>query len=424
MQEKMTEEEFEISMEALAPRLEKYADLLVNFAMCVKPGQELVISAPLEAASFVKRLVRMAYKSQVQHVSVVWLDDELERITFENVSDEWLAHVPQWQREFYNGFAQKGAAFLTLTGADPDAMAGVDMAKIALSHKAKSEDCKEWRTALDFGRCPWTIAGVPTRKWAQKIFPQKSAREAVLALWEALLNTARVSATTREDWETHLAMLEKSKRFMNHNRFVSLHYSASNGTDLTLGLSHKTIWEGGPMMCQDGSRFSPNIPTEEVFTTPVKTKTEGIVFSALPLVHAGSVVQDFWFRFENGRVIDYDARTGKDVLSSILETDDGAAYLGECALISKNTPIRQSGLLFYNTLYDENASCHLALGRGFPECYEGGFDIGRTELNDLGINYSAQHVDFMVGTDDLNIVGTCEDGTEVPVFVNGEWAWE
>ena len=211
---------------------------------------------------------------------------------------------------------------------------------------------------------------------------------------------------------------------MNDRHFDALRYTASNGTDLTIGLTDRHIWAGGKSETPEGHPFFPNIPTEEVFTSPDRMRADGIVYSAMPLIHHGNKVDDFWLRFEAGRVIDYGARVGNDTLKSILETDEGAKRLGEVALISKNTPIRESETLFFDTLYDENASCHLALGIGFPECYDGGYEMSTDELRAAGVNTSATHVDFMIGTDDLTITGIQADGTEVPVFVNGQWGWE
>ena len=211
---------------------------------------------------------------------------------------------------------------------------------------------------------------------------------------------------------------------MNEHCFDAIRYTSSNGTDLTVGMNKGHIWEGGSARTVDGTVFFPNMPTEEVFTSPDRMRADGIVHSAMPLVHAGQVVRDFWFRFEGGAVVDFGAAQGADVLKSIVERDENAVRLGECALISKNTPIRQCGILFFNTLYDENASCHLALGTGFPECLQGGLDMTKDEIVERGVNQSAVHVDFMIGSDDLNIVGIAADGTETRIFVNGQWVWE
>ena len=424
MAKPMDFDELGVVMTGLRPRQRKYAELLLREGVNVQPGQEVAVTAPAAALPFVRMVVEEAYKAGAGHVTVMWKDDELSRLEYENVETSWFEKVPEWRRVQLNGLAEKGACFLWLDGDDPDGLKGIDPVKIATGSRAVNTQCDIWRSGLDFGRNAWSIGGVPTQAWATKVFPDKEPGDALLALWDAVLEVARVTSDPQSEWETHNAMLEKSKRRLNAAHFSALRYQASNGTDLTVGLTSKHIWEGGAATTVGGVRFFPNIPTEEIFTTPDRSKTEGIVHSALPLVHAGKVVRDFWFRFEGGRVVEFDAAEGRDVLASIIEADDGAAYLGECALISKNTPIRESGLLFYSTLYDENASCHLALGMGFPECYEGGFDLSPDELLTHGVNQSSQHVDFMIGTDDLDITGIKPDGEEVPVFTHGQWAWE
>ncbi|MDJ1122814.1 aminopeptidase [Olsenella sp. YH-ols2217] len=424
MAKPMDFDELGVVMTGLRPRQRKYAELLLREGVNVQPGQEVAVTAPAAALPFVRMVVEEAYKAGAGHVTVMWKDDELSRLEYENVETSWFEKVPEWRRVQLNGLAEKGACFLWLDGDDPDGLKGIDPVKIATGSRAVNTQCDIWRSGLDFGRNAWSIGGVPTQAWATKVFPDKEPGDALLALWDAVLEVARVTSDPQSEWETHNAMLEKSKRRLNAAHFSALRYQASNGTDLTVGLTSKHIWEGGAATTVGGVRFFPNIPTEEIFTTPDRSKTEGIVHSALPLVHAGKVVRDFWFRFEGGRVVEFDAAEGRDVLASIIKADDGAAYLGECALISKNTPIRESGLLFYSTLYDENASCHLALGMGFPECFEGGFDLSPDELLTHGVNQSSQHVDFMIGTDDLDITGIKPDGKEVPVFTHGQWAWE
>ena len=228
---------------------------------------------------------------------------------------------------------------------------------------------------------------------------------------------------TRSEWERHNATFEKNKRLLNGYAFDRLIYKSSNGTDFEVGLNDGHVWEGGAARTIDGTVFFPNMPTEEVFTSPDRLRANGVVHAVIPLVHAGRVVRDFWLRFEDGRVVEYDAAEGRDVLESILSTDENACMLGECALIAKDTPIRQSGLLFYDTLYDENASCHLAVGTGFPECLEGGLQLSRDELIARGVNQSRTHVDFMIGADDLSVKGITKTGEVIDVFVDGRWAW-
>ena len=410
-------------------RLKKYARLLVTAGVNVRPGQELVVQGPVERADFVRLAVAAGYEAGAGHVTVMWTDDAIKRLTYENVELEYFKTVPAWRREQLDSLARMGAAFLWLDGESPSALVGIDAAKPAAASKATNTQCKAYRHGMDFGENAWCIAGVPTLDWAATVFPDEEPTQAVEHLWDAILDVARVTDDPIAAWERHNESFERQKSFMNEQHFDRLHYTSSNGTDLTVGLTDRHVWEGGASRSVDGAvyphtRFFPNIPTEEVFTSPDRLRVDGVVHSALPLIHRGNRVDDFWLRFEGGAVVEYDAAVGLDVLKQIIETDENSMRLGECALISKNTPIRQLGVLFYNTLYDENASCHLALGKGFPECYEGGLDLSEEELLAHGINQSATHVDFMIGADDLDIVGIKPDGTEVQVFAHGQWAWE
>lgn len=425
MTAQMTVEECKRSLEGLAPQIRRYAELIVRKGGAVREGQEVVVQAPVERADFARIVVERAYAAGAGHVTVIWYDDAMTRLEYQNVELPYFEHTPAWKIAQLNGLAEAGASFIFLEGSDPSALKDIDPAKPAAVSKARNSECRSFRDGMDFGRNVWTIAGVPVESWACHVFPNLPAHEAIYRLWLAILETARATGDDPQlDWETHNAAFEKNKRFLNGRAFDRLHYTSSNGTDLTVGLNKGHIWEGGAARTVDGTVFFPNIPTEEVFTTPDRMRVDGIVRSALPLVHAGQVVRDFWLRFENGAVVDYDAVQGKDVLRHILETDENAVRLGECALISKNTPIRETGILFYDTLYDENASCHLALGMGFPECLEGGLDMDKDQLLAHGVNQSATHVDFMIGSDDLCVTGITADGEEVAVFTNGQWDWE
>ena len=421
----MTDEECRLATEGLSDQIELYANLLVRKGVSLRRGQELVLQAPVERADFVRRVVAAAYRVGAGHVTVIWSDDAVSRLTYENCPLEFFEHTPSWQVLQLNSLAEDGAAFLFLEGQDPAILKGIDPAKPAAASRARNTECRSFRDGMDFGRNAWCIAGVPVQAWANEVFPDLSPAEALYRLWVLILEVSRADGDDPESsWETHNASFEKTKRFLNGQRFDALRYEASNGTNLTIGLPEGHVWDGGAGRTQDGVTFFPNIPTEEVFSSPDRMRAEGTVHSALPLVHAGQVVRDFWLRFESGRVVDFGAEQGREVLRHIIETDEGSCRLGEVALVSKNTPIRQSDTLFYDTLYDENASCHLALGMGFPECISGGVSMSKEQLSEHGVNQSSAHVDFMIGTDDLSITGVCADGTEVPVFVNGQWAWE
>ncbi len=426
MQPALTLEDVRLGMRQIEPQIRRYASLIVRKGVNVQAGQQVVVQCPVEARAFCRLLVAEAYRAGAAHVTVIWGDDEVSRLVFENEDVERLSVTPEWQRVQLDSLAEAGACFIFVEGADPDALSGIDPARPASASKARNTQCRSFRRGLDFNITPWCIAGAPIAAWAQRVFPDEELAEAaVYRLWCAILAAARADGEDPESaWELHDATFEKNLRFMNGHRFDALRYTASNGTDLTIGLGAGHVWAGGKSLTPAGLPFFPNMPTEEVFTSPDRLRADGIVHSALPLIHHGSRVDGFWLRFEGGRVVDYGAEQGLDTLRSIIETDEGSARLGEVALISKNTPIRESEILFHDTLYDENASCHLALGVGFPECVEGGYDMSDEELLGAGVNMSAAHVDFMIGTDDLDIMGIMADGTEVPVFVNGQWSWE
>lgn len=421
----LTVEEARSGMANLKPKLERYADLIVRKGVNVKPGQEVVVQAPVEVAAFVRLLVARAYAVGAGHVTVIWNDDAVTRLTYENVDASWFETVPAWQREQLDSLAEAGACFIFVEGADPEALKGIDPAKPAAASKARNTQCVKYRHGMDFNINPWCIAGAPVAAWARQVYPGVEDEVAMYRLWCAILSVVRADGDDPEAaWELHNATFEKNLRLLNERHFDRLHYTSANGTDLWVGMTDKHVWEGGSSSTPDGHVFFPNIPTEEVFTSPHCERVDGVVYSALPLVRHGNKIDRFWFRFENGLVVDFDAEVGRDTLASILDTDEGARRLGEVALISKNTPIRETETLFYDTLYDENASCHLALGSGFPECYEGGYAMTQDDLRDLGLNKSGTHVDFMIGADDLDIMGVTADGEEIPVFVNGQWTWE
>ncbi len=408
----------------LDKRLVKYAELLIVKGCAFKEGQELFLRAPIQVADFARKVVACAYAHGARHVTVSWSDDAVSRMTFDNAPLEVFESTPAWVAQLNNSMAANGAAVLTILSDDPQAMKGVDQRKVMARVVANHSACKEFYDALDRGRCVWCIAGAASPAWAQQVFPDLDAQTATDKLWEAILDTSRVTDDPAAAWDAHRASFEARKEWLNSQGFAKLHYTAANGTDLTVGLIDGSHWEGGGQMGADGvTYFFPNIPTEEIFTSPDRLATNGIVHSALPLIYNGSPVEDFWIRFEGGRAVECDARVGADVLRGIIDTDENSCYLGECALVPFDSPIRNTGVLFLETLYDENASCHLALGKGFPEVLDGGYDMSADELLAAGLNDSAAHVDFMVGTADLEITGIKPDGTQVAVFTQGNWAF-
>ena len=408
----------------LEKRLKNYANLIVKSGCVIDEGSELFINAPVSCVDFTRMVVKAAYEQGAKAVYVTYRDDVCGRMSYDYSPMECFENFPEWSALRNNSVARKGASTLTILSDDPNIMKGVDTKKLMARTIAAHKACKEFYDALDFGKCAWCIVGAASPVWAKTVFPSLDEDSAMEALWDAILSSARITEDDNavETWKEHQSSFDERKKWMNEQNFVKLHYKASNGTDFKVGLMKKGRWEGGGQKRVDGTHFFPNIPTEEIYTSPNRTSAEGIVYSSLPLIHNGSPVKDFWLRFKEGKVVDFDARVGRDVLKSIIKTDEGSARLGECALIPFNSPIQNLRVLFYETLYDENASCHLALGKGFPDCFEGGFDMTSEELLESGLNNSATHVDFMIGTKDLNITGISDSGKKIPIFINGNWA--
>ncbi|HJB40280.1 MAG TPA: aminopeptidase [Candidatus Ruthenibacterium avium] len=405
-------------------KLKEYARLAVVTGLAVKPGQEVMISASVEVADFVHLVMEQAYKAGASDVVVEWMDSEAAKLRYQHSYMEKISQCPEWTSLMRNTMAQRGAAFLSIRSDDPRVLADVDPKKPAAVQKASRNACGPFVEAHRNGTMPWCIIGAASPKWAQAVFPDLPEQEARDRLWDAIFQTARVdSGDAVAAWEAHRQEFQKRIAWLNEQGFDALHYQNSLGTDLTVGLLPGGIWCGGGAATADGRWHFMNLPTEEVYTAPHRERTEGTVYSSMPLNFNGNLIDQFYLTFEKGRVVDFGAKQGEEVLRSILEMDEGAKYLGECALVPYDSPISNLEILFYNTLYDENASCHLAVGSGISEAIEGGMSKSREELFQVGINDSLTHVDFMFGTADLSITGIRPDGTRVPVFQNGNWAF-
>jgi len=405
-------------------KLRRYAHLVVRSGCNLQEGQELYVGADISQVRFVRLVVAEAYAAGASDVIVRWGDEAIGRMHYENRPLEAFEKYPDWQALLQNGFARRGGAMLFIDSDDPSAFAGVDQAKMVAFQKAAHEACRDWRDGMDFGRNVWCIVGAASPAWARHVFPELPEAEATAKLWDAIFATVRVDTPDPvAAWDAHRRSFLERRAWLNGQHFDALHYTAANGTDFTVGLTPGSMWEGGGSVTVGGTYFFPNMPTEECFTSPDRSRADGKVVAAMPLNHNGSLVEGFSITFENGRVVDYSAEKGYDVLKGIIETDEGSHHLGEVALIPSTSPIRQTGILFLNTLFDENASCHLALGMGFPDCYEGGLEMDEESLLAAGINQSATHVDFMVGTEDLHIDGIRADGSTVAVFDGGVWAF-
>ncbi len=413
--------------DALERRMRAYARLIVEAGCALRPGQELFVRADIEAAPLVRLITHEAYDLGARHVTVKFSDEVVERMHYDSCAMDVFEEFPGWLAELNNSMARGGAAILSLDSDDPEAMAGVDTRKISARIQSGHAACKEFYNAMDFGRCVWCIAGAASPKWAGKAFPDLPEHTAVAKLWEAIFHTVRVDsddpAQAVAAWRAHRQSFAERCAWLNGQRFDVLHYTNAHGTDITIGLPAKHLWSGGGDTTVNGVQFFPNMPTEEIFTTPDRLRAEGTVVSALPLSYNGTLIEDFSVRFEAGRAVEVHASRGQEALQSIIDTDENSCRLGEVALVPFKSPIRDTGILFYSTLYDENASCHMAFGQGFPDCYEGGLEMSAEELFDAGVNKSATHVDFMVGTEDLDIDGISRDGKRVPIFRNGNWAF-
>ncbi len=404
-------------------RLRKYANLIARSGVNVQKGQEVVINAGLDQPEFVKMVVEECYKAGAKEVSVDWHYQPLTKTHVRYCSDKVLATVEKWQVERLEHRAEVLPCMIHLISDDPDGLAGINQKKMAKSMAARAKIIKPIRTKME-NKYQWCIAAVPGKEWAKKVFPGERASVAMEKLWEAILSTSRVTDDPIKAWNDHNANLAAKCAYMNSLGIKELKYKASNGTDFRVGLLPNAIFmAGGEETLGRGVYYNPNIPSEELFTSPRKGDADGIVYSSRPLSYGGELIDNFWVKFEGGKAVDVGAEKNEALLREMISMDEGAAYLGEVALVPYSSPIRESGLLFYNTLFDENAACHLALGRGFTNVIKGYENYTEQELHEMGINDSFMHEDFMIGTKDLSITAVCEDGKEIAIFRDGEWAF-
>ncbi|MCI8302975.1 MAG: aminopeptidase [Oscillospiraceae bacterium] len=406
-------------------KFKEYAKLLVEVGVNIQKGQTLVIGSPVDCAWFARLCARAAYAAGCREVVMRWSDDELTREKYLHAEDSVFDSLPAWQAEFDNGYARQGAAFLHISARDPENLVGVDPDRIARSQRSSGEALKEYRELTMSNTVPWCIGSIPIPSWARKVFPGCPEDEAVEKLWEAIFQTVRVdgSGAAVDRWREHLAGLKGHMDRLNGLNLESLHYTNSLGTDLTIRLPEGHIWAAGSSATKSGLPFIANMPTEEVFTAPLRNGVDGVVCSSMPLVHNGVVIDKIRFQVKEGKIVEASAQTGEDALKAAITLDEGASCFGEVALVPYDSPISRQKLLYYNTLFDENASCHLAFGEAYPECLQGGAEMSKEERKARGLNDSITHVDFMVGTADLSITGKTRDGREVPVFVDGNFAW-
>ena len=402
--------------------LREYAKLIVRVGVNVQKGQEVIVYAGLDQPEFVQMVVEEAYKAKAKKVTVEWSYQPLTKTHVRYQSVKTMGEVTEWEKARLEHYCNVLPARIHLTSADPDGLKGVNMGKVSKANQMSYPILKPYRDRRE-NKEQWCIAAVPGKAWAKKVFPGERTSVAVEKLWDAILSASRVTEDPIKAWEAHNANMAKRCEYLNSLKIRTLHYTAENGTDLTVGMIGEGCWRGGGDTSLQGIYFNPNIPTEECFISPKRGEAEGIVYSSKPLSYRGQLIDNFSIRFENGKAVEVHAEKGEEQLKDMICMDEGAAYLGECALVPQASPISESGLLFYNTLFDENAACHLALGMGFADTIQDFQNKTLDECRELGINDSMIHVDFMIGCDSMNIEATCEDGKVVSIFRNGNWAF-
>ena len=404
--------------------LREYARLIAQVGANVQKGQDVLIYADLDQPAFVQMVVEECYKCKAREVTVFWNYQPLAKVHTRYQSLKTMSTVPEWSKARQELWCETYPARIHIISEDPDGLKGMNMAKVAKARQKTYPILKGYIDRRD-GMQQWTIAAVPGAAWAKKIFPGERTSVAMEKLWQAILSTSRVveGKDSVKAWQDHNANLKARCEYLNSLGIQKLHYTADNGTELTVGMIPEAVFCGGAETSKQKIVFNPNIPTEECFISPKKGEAEGIVYSTKPLCYQGQIIDKFFIRFEGGKVVESGAEVGAELLETLLNMDEGARYLGECALVPQTSPINQTDLLFYNTLFDENAVCHLAVGRGFNDTIRDCHNKTNEECRQLGINDSMVHEDFMIGCDTMNIDAHCTDGRIVPIFRNGNWAF-
>lgn len=401
--------------------LKNYAKLIVNVGANVQKNQDVIIMAELEQADFVMMLVKAAYERKARSVRIDWIDDRLSKLHNKYQSVKTLATVEEWEIARFKHHVETLPARIYIESSDPDGEKGIDQAKRAQAGKIRYPLIKKYRDQME-DKYQWCIAAAAGKAWAKKLFPELSPAQAKEKLWDQILTCSRAYGDPISNWNEHNKRLDDHAKLLNSLDLVSLHYKANNGTDFKVGLIPGARFLAGGEHTIGGTYFNPNIPTEECFTTPKKGLAEGVLYASKPLSYNGEVIDGFHIVFKDGKAVEYKARENEQLLKEMLNMDENASYLGEIALVPKESPINNIGTLFYNTLFDENASCHVALGTGFNMVLPGFEKMTLEEITERGVNDSQIHVDFMIGTDDLSIIGTNSKGQQIQIFKNGTWA--
>lgn len=408
-------------MSEFMENLNKYAELTIKIGINLKKEQKLLINAPVNSAEFVRLLAENAYAAGAKDVLVEWSDDCLRHLRFSNATNETLAEYPDWIANGHEELAKEGAAFLYVSAPNPGLLKDIEAEKIAIASKASRKANKKFSGYLDRGEASWCVVAISTPEWAKKVFPEKETEIAVAELWQNIFKICRVAGIDPvKAWERHIGEINKNLEFLNSRRYIKLLYT-SPGTELEVGLPENHIWVGGGSTTVDGTYFIPNIPTEEVFTMPSREEVNGILRATKPLSYGGKVIEGFSFEFKNGKIVKISAEKGQEMLQQLVDTDEGSHYLGEVAIVPQDSPISNTNLMFFETLFDENASCHFAIGAAYPMCLENGTKMTEKELKEAGGNISLTHVDFMIGSKELKIEGITEDGKKETIMKNGNW---
>lgn len=410
-------------MQGLQKRLEEYAKIIIQKGLGLQEGQPLVIRMSAAHGAFAELLVEEAYRQGSSDVRVEFNHQPLTRLHYKYQTTESLSEIPPRRLAELQENIDRKPATLFIDSSDPDGLQGIDQEKMQKVSQAQFPIIKPYRDQIE-NKYAWCIAAASSPEWARKVFPDLDEAEAVDKLWDEILKACHVDGEkdALKAWDEHNRNFDERSKWLNDNAFDYLHLKSDEGTDFKVWLSDKIKWGGGADTLGTGQVFNPNMPTEEIFTTPIAGKAEGVVHSSKPLSSRGQIIDNFWIEFEDGSAVRWDAEKGKDVLDSLLTMDEGARRLGEVALVPDASPISQSGILFYNTLFDENASCHLAIGRGFSNLLDGFEDMSKEEQEAAGINESMIHVDFMIGSPSMQIDGVTRSGEVVPIFRDGNWA--
>jgi aminopeptidase len=416
-------EESRMTLENFNENLKKYARLIAETGVNVQDNHTVVLQISVDQAPLARLITEEAYRLGAAEVIVQWSDETIQREFLAHAATDRIENVPQYKIDQTDDWIAKGASRISVVSSNPDALAGVDAQRVAAFQAANGKALVNLRKATQANKVSWTVVAAASEGWAAKVFPElATSEEQVDALWNEIFKTTRIYEENPViAWDIHDKKLQEKAAELNEQQFTALHYTAP-GTDLTIGLPKNHLWEGAGSYNARGEEFMANMPTEEVFTAPDSRRVDGYVSSTKPLSYAGTIISGMKFTFKDGKVVDFSAEQGEEALKNLLAIDEGAKHLGEVALVTDPSPISQSGLIFYNTLFDENASNHLAFGSAYAFNLQGGTEMSEEELAEAGLNRSQTHVDFMVGSDKMNIDGIKEDGTIVPVFRNGDWA--